>query len=223
VSGGRLRVRVVRDLSYGEGLRLQEESVASVAADREGLAHLLLVEHRPVITLGRSSRAENVLAGEAALARLGVAVAETGRGGDVTYHGPGQLVAYPVLSLDRLGRDLHAHMRRLESWMIAVCGRWGIVAGRKAGLTGVWVGEGKIAAIGIAARRWIAFHGTALNIAPEMSHFALIVPCGIREHGVTSMAAELGGEAPGWEAVAEAAAAEFVGVFEMEDWDCERA
>lgn len=217
-----LTVRRLRGLSYADGVRIQQACFEAVAADPAGRAFLLLVEHTPVITLGRASRREHLLAGPAELARLGIEVHESTRGGDVTYHGPGQLVGYPVMSLDRPGRDLHRFMRRIEEWVIRVCARWGIPAGRLTPHTGVWVGERKIAAIGIAARRWICYHGMALNVSTDLDRFRLIVPCGISQYGVTSMSEELG-RGVDFEAVADAALEEFVREFEFDDWTREEA
>jgi lipoate-protein ligase B len=152
------------------------------------------VEHEPVLTIGRGGRAESLKVSERALENRGVEVVPVERGGDITYHGPGQIVAYPVVALSDLpsGRDLHRYLRDLEEVLIGALATYGIVAGRRPPYTGVWVGERKVAAIGVAVRRWIAFHGFALNVDPDLSHFDWIHPCGIRHLGVASMRSLLG-------------------------------
>jgi lipoate-protein ligase B len=165
------------------------------ATDRSRDGWLLLLEHDPpVLTLGRRAQEGHVLASRERLARLGIEVHEVSRGGDVTYHGPGQLVAYLILRLDRHGRDVHLFMRNLEESVIRVLARYGVAGGRVEGLTGVWVGHEKVAAAGVAITRWVTYHGIALNVCPQMDHFGLIVPCGIRDHGVTSLSALAGRE-----------------------------
>jgi lipoate-protein ligase B len=167
--------------------------VERVRAEREELAYLVLVEHDPpVITLGRGKGPRHVLATDEELARLGIEVHPSTRGGDVTYHGPGQLVGYPICRLDRRGRDVHRYLRNLEEVLIGVLGRFGVEAGRQEGLTGVWTDQGKIAAIGIAVRRWVSYHGFALNVSPDLSHFETIIPCGLDDRAVTSLSAVLG-------------------------------
>ena len=150
---------------------------------------LVLVEHPHVITVGRTRGAlAHILGAEE------VEVVEVERGGDVTYHGPGQIVAYPILLLEEGERDLHRFLRNLEEGMIRTLGRWGISAGREAGKTGVWVsGQRKIASIGIACRKWVTFHGLALNVNTDLGYFARIQPCGFEAAVMTSMARELGG------------------------------
>jgi lipoyl(octanoyl) transferase len=167
-----------------------------VAARKAGLIPdaLLLGEHTPVITLGRNARRENLLLSEAELARRGVEVHETDRGGDVTYHGPGQLVGYPILELSGLKKDVVWYVRTLEEVLIRAARDFGLEAMRKkapAGkrtlYTGVWVGEEKLAAIGVHVSRWVTSHGFAFNVTTDLSHFDFIVPCGLREKGVTSL------------------------------------
>jgi lipoyl(octanoyl) transferase len=163
---------------------------------------LLLLEHPPTITLGRSAQRDHIVATAERLAGQGVTVVESDRGGDVTYHGPGQLVGYPILDLREPPHtpDLHAYLRRLEECLIRTLARYDVRADRFPGYTGVWVGREadgprppeKIAAIGVKASRWITMHGFALNVCPDLSHFDLIVPCGIHDYGVTSMARLLG-------------------------------
>lgn len=149
---------------------------------------LLLNEHPPTYTIGRSGRSSHLLWDEVERARWGIELVEVDRGGDITYHGPGQLVGYPILHLDRVGRDVHEYMRRLEQMLIDCLAGFGIEAGRRRGLTGVWVGQEKVAAMGVRVSRWVAMHGFALNVDPDLSHFGGIVPCGISQGGVTSIA-----------------------------------
>mgnify|MGYP002338670745 CR=1 FL=1 len=169
---------------------------------------LMLVEHPPVITLGRSADPEEVLASEGELRDKGVEVAEVARGGRVTFHGPGQLVCYPILDLTRLGRDLHRYLWELEDWLIQLCESYNIGTRRIEDRTGVWVGERKIAAIGVAARKWCSYHGVALNVSTDLSYFDLIVPCGFGDSGVTSVGREVE-EAPDLEQVADRAVSGF--------------
>jgi len=182
---------------YDEGVALQQ---GLVDARKAGAIPdtLVLLEHPPVITLGvkvRNSRA-HVLATDDELSAAGVLLFQSGRGGDVTYHGPGQLVGYPILDLKPDRADAHRYVRDLEDVLIRVCATYGIEAGRQAGLTGVWVGDEKVAAIGVRLSRWVTSHGFALNVDPDLSHFSLIVPCGIQDRGVTSLARLLGRPVP---------------------------
>ena len=174
-------------MDYASALALQERLAAARKQGSMG-DQLLLVEHPHVITQGRNGHAENVLASGDVLARSGIAFHPTDRGGDVTYHGPGQLVGYPILDLREWKRDVGAYVRALEETLIATLGDYGIAAGRIAGLTGVWVGERKIAAIGVHLSRWVTSHGFALNVSTDLSYFQYIVPCGLTKP-VTSMAA----------------------------------
>jgi lipoyl(octanoyl) transferase len=180
-------LRQLGRIDYASAFELQQK----LAADRkQGLVpdHLLLLEHPHVITMGRNGHAENVLAGEEILARAGIAYFPTDRGGDVTYHGPGQLVGYPILDLREWKRDVGAYVRAVEETIIATLADYGIEAGRISKLTGVWVGERKIAAIGVHLSRWVTSHGFALNVSTDLSYFQYIVPCGLTRP-VTSMAA----------------------------------
>jgi lipoyl(octanoyl) transferase len=186
-----MRKCVVRDLGrmeYSAALAMQERLAA---ARRQGIAgdHLLLVEHPHVITLGRNGRTENLLAGGDVLERAGIGFHETNRGGDVTYHGPGQLVGYPILDLKEWKRDVGAYVRGLEQTIIDTLADYGIAAGRIPNLAGVWTGERKIAAIGVHLSRWVTSHGFALNVNTDLSYFQYIVPCGLTRP-VTSMARE---------------------------------
>ncbi len=209
---------------YAEALAVQRRLQAGLVAARHESepgpaqagrpAHaLLVVEHDPVFTLGTSGQAANVLASEAELAARGATLVRTDRGGDVTFHGPGQIVAYPVVDLNRLRtpagkplRDLHRYLRALEDAVIDTCATVGVAAGRVAGRTGVWVGlsasaepgttrgpERKVCAMGIRCSRWVTMHGLALNVTTDLSWFDLVVPCGIADRGVTSLDRETTG------------------------------
>lgn len=185
-------VRRIGRIGYRDAWALQRELVAERAAGRIPDT-LLLLEHPPVITLGRSGSEDHLLGSAGELSARGVELVPTDRGGDITFHGPGQAVGYAVVDLGRRGRDLHRYLRDLESVPILALAEFGIRAGRAVGLTGVWVDRAKVAAIGIRVSRWIAHHGFALNVDTDLSYFDLIVPCGIRDRRVTSMAALAGG------------------------------
>ena len=188
-----LDIRRLGTVPYKDALDLQR---ALVEERRHGRIPdvLLLLQHPAVVTLGirpDASRA-NIVAAPERLAALGVEVHETGRGGDVTYHGPGQLVGYPILDLKPDRCDVHRYVRDLEEVMIRVCADYGLKAGRIEGLTGTWIGAEKIGAIGVRISRWITSHGFAFNVTTDLDRFRLIVPCGIRDRGVTSLARALG-------------------------------
>jgi lipoyl(octanoyl) transferase len=187
----RVRVRRLGRVPYAEGTALQERLVA---ARQAGLGHdtLLLLEHPPVVTLGRGSHRSHLLVPPEELRLRGVELHEAGRGGDVTYHGPGQLVGYPILLLPPPFQDLHRLLRSIEEVLILSAAELGIEADREEGLTGVWVGKEKLAAIGIRVAKWVTSHGFALNVSGDLSGFDLIVPCGIRGRGVTSLSRLLG-------------------------------
>lgn len=187
----RLLVRRLGRVRYADGLALMEQLVAERHAGAIPDT-LLLLEHDPVVTLGRSARPENVLFTREALAARGVELFETGRGGDVTYHGPGQVVGYPIFDLSPDRRDVHRYVRDLEEVMIRVAADYRVAASRVEGLTGTWVGRDKLGAIGVRIARWITSHGFALNVRTDLSHFGLIVPCGISARGVTSLELLLG-------------------------------
>ena len=181
------RLQELGRVEYGRALELQQQ----IAAGRkQGLVpdHLLLLEHPHVITLGRNGHMENLLASGEVLDRAGIAFYLTDRGGDVTYHGPGQLVGYPILDLRQWKRDVGAYVQAVEQTIIDALADFGIAAGRIPKLTGVWVGERKIAAIGVHLSRWVTSHGFALNVSTDLSYFQYIVPCGLTRP-VTSMAA----------------------------------
>jgi lipoyl(octanoyl) transferase len=206
---------------YADGLQLQEELVAARQAGRISDT-LLLLEHEPVFTLGRNARRENVLFPADELRARGFDVFETGRGGDVTYHGPGQVVGYPILDLSPDRRDVHRYVRDLEELMIRTCAHYGIEAHRVGGLTGCWVGDAKIGAIGVRIARWVTSHGFAFNVTSDLQAFSLIVPCGIRGRGVTSLQALLGRPLP-LEEVMDRLFAAFVEVFGEREYRIEDA
>ena len=188
-----LEVRRLGTVSYSEALTMQRALVEERRADRVPDL-LILLQHPPVITLGVKGDGgrSNVVATPDRLAELGIAVEETGRGGDVTYHGPGQIVGYPILDLRPDRQDVHRYVRDLEDVMIRTCAGYGLEAGRIAGLTGAWLGvengpAEKIGAIGVRISRWVTSHGFAFNVSTRLDHFQLIVPCGIADRGVTSL------------------------------------
>ena len=187
------RLRVVRlgRRRYAEVLDLQRRLAAARAGGDLPDDVLLLVEHEPVITLGRGTRASSLPLPVGQLEARGVEVHEAERGGDVTWHGPGQLVGYPILHLSRHREDLHWYLRQLEAALIEAMGSLGIRAGQNPGLTGVWVDGRKLASIGIHVRRWVTYHGFALNVHGALDGFGLIVPCGIPGVVMTSVRAEL--------------------------------
>lgn len=187
-----LAVRRLGLVPYAEGLRLQEELVVARRAG-EIPDTLILLEHPHVITLGSSSDPGHVLLSEEERAARGIEIFEAGRGGDVTYHGPGQLVAYPILDLKPDRKDLHAYLRDLEDVLIRVAASYRVEARRRGGLTGVWTDRGKLAAIGVrVSSQWIASHGSALNVSPDLGFFDAIVPCGLEGEQVTSIERETG-------------------------------
>ncbi len=177
-------------IGYDEAHALQKELQAKrIAGDITDT--VLLLEHDPVITLGRSAKEQHLLAPLETLRARGVSVREVGRGGDVTYHGPGQLVAYPIIDLNPNRRDVRKYVWSLEEAMIRACGDFGLDASRIAGLNGAWVRNRKIGAVGVRISRWVTMHGLALNVSTDLSHFDLIVPCGIEDKDVTSISKEL--------------------------------
>jgi lipoyl(octanoyl) transferase len=184
-------VRWLGTVSYSEGLSLQAEAVERLRSGA-GAEQLFLLEHPNVFTLGRGADRAHILASTQSLEANLIEVHETGRGGDVTYHGPGQVVGYPIINLKPDRCDVHRYVRDIEEVLIRALRDFGIECGRIAGLTGVWVGDEKIAAIGVRIARWITSHGFALNVSTDLDYFRLIVPCGISDKGVTSMERVLG-------------------------------
>lgn len=174
-----LKVQDLGTIGYGLALALQEDLVGRIAAGRAEET-LLLLEHPPVYTVGRGGHLENVLDESIEVVRIN-------RGGDITYHAPGQLVGYPLLNLGRRGRDLHHYLRFLEEVLIQTAARFGVVARREAGLTGVWTAQGKLASIGAGARRWVSMHGFALNVSLDLTGFQRIHPCGIQDCRMVSL------------------------------------
>lgn len=207
-----LRVRWLGTVGYGEALTLQRQLVEQRRAE-EIPDQLLLLEHPHVITLGTAADPSHVLLDPAERRLMGIELFDTGRGGDVTYHGPGQLVGYPILALEDGRRDLHRYVRDIEEVLIRTLADFTVEAGRKPGLTGVWVGDEKIVAIGVrVSRGWITSHGFAFNVSTNLDFFDAIVPCGIREYGVTSLQRLVGEVDP--ERVRERVAARFAEVFQ---------
>jgi lipoyl(octanoyl) transferase len=188
-----VEIRRLGLVPYLDALAMQRSLVEDRRAGRIGDV-LLLLEHPPVLTVGvrGDGGRSHVLATDEALAARGIEIHETGRGGDVTYHGPGQVVGYPILDLTPDRRDVHRYVRDLEEVLIRVAADYGVTAGRVQGLTGVWVGQEKLAAIGVRIARWITSHGFAFNVATNLEDFKLIVPCGIVDRGVTSLVQLLG-------------------------------
>jgi len=193
--------------AYATAWTQQEELVTRRNAGETGDT-LVFTEHDPVYTLGvRKGAEQHLLWDTAELAQRGIAVFKTNRGGDITYHGPGQIVGYPIINLAPR-KDLHAYLRLLEQVLINTVGTFGLAAARREGKTGIWLGPRKIAAIGVAVKKWTTYHGFALNVHPDLAAFAGIVPCGITDGTVTSLAAELG-SAPSAEEVKRVLALEF--------------
>jgi lipoate-protein ligase B len=200
---------------YGEVLDLQRAVARARISGDIDQDVLLLVEHPPAVTLGRASKDAHVLATPEQLAKRGVELFEVERGGDVTFHGPGQLVGYPIIDLKRHKQDLHWYLRQVEEILIRALGELGITGDRVSKYTGVWTRERKIASIGVHARDWVTWHGFALNVSTELSYFDLIVPCGIPEVAMTSVQRELG-RAIGLREVGDIVARAAAGVFGLE-------
>ena len=199
-------------IGYREGLELQETMVVSRAAGETG-DWVLFPDHPAVLTVGRSPSEGNIVAGPDVLRSRGIELFEVSRGGDITWHGPGQLVGYTIFDLTSRDRDLHKFLRRIEEVLICALAGYGIGAGRSEGRTGVWVGEEKIASIGVAVRRWVSYHGFALNVSPDLANFDLIHPCGLRDIRMTSIARLKGTPAPGLGEVRERVARELAAGF----------
>lgn len=215
-----LEVRRLGLISYAEGLELQRQLVDDRKADRIPDT-LLLLQHPHVLTVGvKKDGQSHILATPDRLSSLGVGVFETGRGGDVTYHGPGQVVGYPIVDLNPDRRDVHRYVRDLEEVMIRVCADYGLEAFRVKGFSGAWIGnsqrqEEKIGAIGVRISRWITSHGFAFNVNTDLEFFDLIVPCGISDKGVTSLASQLG-RAPSIAEVEDKFIKHFAAVFDRQ-------
>ena len=192
-----------------------QESAVERLRSGEAPEQLLLLEHPHVFTLGRGANSSNILAGQDQLESNSVEVHETGRGGDVTYHGPGQLVGYPIINLKPDRCDVHRYVRDIEEVLIRTIAEFEVTGTRIAGLTGVWVGNEKIAAIGVRIARWITSHGFALNVNTDLSYFKMIVPCGITDKGVTSLS-RLAGREIDMGDVARIASSQFAQVFNRE-------
>jgi lipoyl(octanoyl) transferase len=209
-----IQVRRLGTVGYAEALALQRALVEERRAERIPDL-LLLLQHPPVITLGVKGDGgrSHIVASAERLAAAAISVHETGRGGDVTYHGPGQIVGYPIIDLRPDRCDVHRYVRDVEEVMIRACADYGVTAGRIGGLTGAWVGDDKIGAIGVRISRWITSHGFAFNAATNLAHFQLIVPCGIADHGVTSLEKATGRRIP-IEDVEDALVRHFAGVFD---------
>lgn len=199
--------RVRYEDAYQRQLALVDDVLAARQSGKPKCGYLLLLEHDPpVITMTRRpDAAQHLLASTDMLVRQGIEVQDTDRGGDITYHGPGQLVAYPILDLNVLGLNLHAYLRLLEQVAIDSCAAFGLKSERDPEATGVWVARdgtrAKICALGVRVRRWVSFHGIALNVTTNLDHFKLIVPCGLAGRSVTSLARELGSDCPDMDAV----------------------
>ena len=210
-------------MAYGEALELQREVARARISGEIPQDVLLLVEHPPVITLGRTSKQKNLVSSPAFLASRGVELFEVERGGDVTFHGPGQLVGYPIIDLKRHKQDLHWFLRRVEEGLIRTIGEYGISGERSAGYTGVWTDNRKIASIGVHARDWVTWHGFALNVTTDLSYFDFIVPCGIVGVEMTSISAELSRHDRGFvgdlDTVGSITAAMFGETFELDPVD----
>jgi len=206
-------VRFRDPIPYAEMLQRQRAAREEVERGERGPT-LFLLEHPPTITRGRKSDASNILLTPEALAAQGIALEDAERGGDVTYHGPGQLVAYPILDLHQLQPSVGWYIRRLEEAIIQLLAGYGLEGDRIEGMTGVWVDGAKVAAIGIGIHHWVTFHGCAINVDPNMAHFQAIVPCGIADKPVTSLRALLG-KAPEMDEVAGRFEQDFRSVFEL--------
>jgi lipoyl(octanoyl) transferase len=193
-----LHVRWLGRMDFADALALQEETVLKKRCDRSVEDQFLLLEHEPVYTIGRTpdqsslSATGRIRRGELGAGHLPHPLFVINRGGQATYHGPGQLMGYPIIDLRRCGQDLHKYLRWLERLLIELLGEHGIVASRRESLTGVWVGDRKIASIGVGVRHWITMHGFALNVCGDLSPFNHIVPCGINNVAMTSMEKETG-------------------------------
>jgi len=203
-------------ISYQECLSLQRKLVG-LRLKGEIEDTLLLLEHTPVITIGASGGEENLLVKPEEAERAGVEIHQTDRGGNITYHGPGQLVGYPIFDLRSHGKDVHLFLRNLEQVVVDCLAEFGVTGEAVQGYTGVWVGGDKICSIGIAVRKWISYHGLALNVNPNFEHWALIHPCGLADRKVTSLERLIGRD-PGMDAVKACIVEKFAAVFGVESY-----
>ena len=203
-------------MPYAAALELQRAVARARISGAIAEDVLMLVEHPPVVTMGRSAKQQHLLASPALLAARGVELFEVERGGDVTFHGPGQLVGYPIVDLKRHKRDLHWYLRQVEEALIRALAPLGIVGERSVGQTGVWTQGRKLASIGVHARDWVTWHGFALNVTTDLSYFDLMVPCGIAQVQMTSVARETGDPSGAGKRVREQVAAAFAEVFTLE-------
>ena len=213
-----LRVHYWREpIEYAAAYEIQERLWSQIVTGESPDA-LLVLTHPPTFTIGKSGKLDNLLLGQEEMAERGLPVFFTDRGGDITYHGPGQVVAYPIVDLRKRGRDVHRYIHDLQEVIIRTLAGFSIDAHRDESYVGVWVGDGKVAAIGVRIRRWVTMHGIAVNVDPIMEHFSLINPCGITDRGVTSISRLLGREVPMSE-VAERLVGQFGEVFGAEiEW-----
>jgi lipoate-protein ligase B len=209
-------------MPYGEALEYQRAVARARISGEISQDVLLLVEHPPVVTLGRSSKERHLLASPELLASRGIELFEVERGGDVTFHGPGQLVGYPIIDLKRHRRDLHWYLRTLEAALIEALAKFGIPAERNPGFTGVWTRGRKIASIGVHARDWVTWHGFALNVRTDLSYFDVMVPCGIEAVTMTSIAREVGGNSADMSRVESAVIAGLASAFTLTPRDVGR-
>ena len=202
-------------MRYSDALDYQREIAKQRISGELDQDLLLLVEHPPVVTLGRSSKQKNLVSSPDFLKSKGVELFEVERGGDVTFHGPGQLVGYPIIDLKRHKQDLHWYLRAVEESLIKALAAYSIPGERSTGFTGVWTKDRKIASIGVHARDWVTWHGFALNVTTDLTYFDLIVPCGIDGVIMTSMQRELGADSPSMCEVEKTVAAAFGEVFDL--------
>jgi lipoyl(octanoyl) transferase len=223
VSTRRLLVVRLGTLAFRDALDLQRAVSAARITGAVPDDVLLLVEHPPVVTLGRSTKGSNLQIPDALLAARGVERFEIERGGDATFHGPGQLVGYPIIDLKQHTQDLHWYLRQVEQALIEALGTLGLHAGRMPKYTGVWIEDRKIASIGVHARDWVTRHGFALNVTTDLSYFDLFTPCGIPDVEMTSVARELGDGAPSLPVVESHTVAAFARTFSLEPVACSRA
>lgn len=215
MSSPALLVTPVTPLPYADALAIQRRVARARIAGAIDQDVLLLVEHPPVVTLGRSTKAQHLTTPAPLLAARGVELFEVERGGDVTFHGPGQLVGYPIVDLTQHRQDLHWYLRQVEEALIRACARYDLTCERNVGYTGVWTGGRKLASIGVHARSWVTWHGFALNVSTDLTYFDLIVPCGIAGVTMTSLERELGERAPDLHTFAGSASAAFGEVFSL--------